>query len=144
MDRVMAKIIDNGNEQIIEAGLEKWDETTLYLVLKDGSQKPVPKNDVLALQITNKVFYLDGQEVPPEEPEEIVEEKKPFTIAPMGSKQKKGDGQPSFKLQQCIDIVKANPNLARKTVIMAIMKKTGMSEAGASTYHQLAKKHLGL
>jgi len=146
MDRAIAKIKKDGQVETIIAGLESWTENQLIFVLGNGEQLTVQKDDVEALQITNKTFYLDGQapEVEEPDPEDLYEEKKPFVIAPMGSQRKKGDGQPSFKLQQCIDIVQANPNLPRKTILLAIMKKTGMSEAGASTYHQLAKKHLGL
>lgn len=46
------------------------------------------------------------------------------------------------KQQLVVDMMLKNPNLERKDYINMIVEQFGMSKAGASTYHQNAKKHI--
>lgn len=48
----------------------------------------------------------------------------------------------SAKMVQVIELVKANPDLARKDYIQLIVTQVGMSAGGASTYYNTARKHV--
>lgn len=63
---------------------------------------------------------------------------------PKAEKAAKAPREKSAKVLAAEQVVRENPGMARKEQIALLRKMTGMSQAGASTYHQNARKALGL
>lgn len=135
MQKVIARIKLDDSVETVEGGLKSYDETSLVLVLPQGGEATYPKNDVEDLNITDQVFELSQVAPVTEEPKAKKEKTKVegTELKPL----KEGS-----KLAQVVEICKANPNATRKEVIALIVEATGMSAAGASTYHQNAKAYL--
>jgi hypothetical protein len=131
MQKAIAKVNIDGEVETFVGALKSNDGDSIVLVLDSGGEMSFPKSDVEDLNITDEVIDLPEEpkaEAPKIEKTKVTGELKPLKV---GS-----------KLHQVVEICRANPNMVRKEQIALIMEQVGMTQAGASTYHQNAKPYL--
>lgn len=135
--KAIAKIMVDGELITVEGGLKDWDNDYLYFLLPEGGEAMYPKDDVEDLQRFEELFVLKKTTVKvPTNTNTTTSEKKPTTQGPKTLK-------PGSALEQVVNICRANPTLTRKQIIAKIIEAMpGKTEGFASTYHNLAMKHI--
>jgi len=132
MQLIKAKIEENGQVVDIIGHLYSTLQDSIVLVLPEGGQMTIPKDDLV-----EPIEYLKDEVI--ELPKQKVEVKKDgVTVVKKLPPLKEGG-----KLAKVVALCDANPNASRKELI-AMIVETGImtSLAGASTYHQNAKPYL--
>lgn len=128
MTKVTAKILEDGEILELVGEVLAIHEDDIVLKLDGGGECTIAKEDLL--EPLGEVVLVLPDVVPDVKVEKKVEGKVPEL--------KEGG-----KLWKVVQLMKANPNATRKQIISKIVElKIMATEAGASTYHQNAKKYL--
>lgn len=124
----------DGSIKKFEAWMERSTSDHVFLILEDASKLKLCKDDICGI-VDHKVKVKKeaGSYLIPKDKKEKVElkegELKPLKVGSM--------------LWKVVELMKEHPTKSRKEIIDLIIKTEIMtSSAGASTYHQMAKKYL--